>query len=157
MLILTSDHDISRLERKIDFLVKLVRLSLKLENREMGLLEDIDDAENKITAKLTDIGNFQVATKAALDAKDAKIAELTTDLLAAQNSGATPAQLQAILDKANAMLNAADNDAQTEAIFANTSAGPASTPSDTPPPPAELPPADVPPVDTTPVDTPPAT
>lgn len=151
MLIRTSDHDFARLEAKIDHLTVLTRLALKMEIKDMGILEDINDAEDKLNAKLTDIGNFQVATKAALDAKDAKIAELTTDLIAAQNSGATPAQLQAILDKANAMLNAADNDAQTEAIFANTSAGSSSASSDT------LPPPDAPPADTTPVDTQPGT
>lgn len=160
MLILTSDHDFARLERKLDILIRLTRLSLNMETHEMALIDDLNAAEDAINDKLTAITNYQVATKAALDAKDAKLAELTTDLIAAQQAGAaTPAALQAVIDKAHAILNVADNAATTEAVFAGTSAGPSGTPGDTLPPPADLPPVDVPPappVDVTPpVDTPP--
>jgi hypothetical protein len=130
MLLTTTDHDFARLEAKIDKLLNFTRLSIKLETRQMALIDDLNNAEDAINAKLTAITNAQIATKAALDAKDAKLAELATELLAAQQNatGASAAQLQALLDKVNGSLNVADNAAQTEAIFANTPAAPPATP-----------------------------
>lgn len=114
----------------------------------MTILDDILSTEEATLAKLASITNAHAAVQAALDAQTKKIAQLTSDLLAAVNAGNNAAQLQAVLDKANAILNSTDNAAVAAAALANTGAGEApaaqesadDTPvSDTTEPPSEVP------------------
>lgn len=126
-------HSIEQGFSRVEALLRLVlRRESNLINEGthiMSLLDDIEAAENATIEKLTTISNAQTAVKTALDAQTAKIAELTSDLAAA---GTDQGRLQAVLDKANAILASTDNAATAEAALAGT-------PHDAPAPPVEEP------------------
>lgn len=90
-----------------------------LETTEMSLLDDAAAAEDAALAKINANTDALSSVKAALDAQTAKIADLTAQLAAA---GTDPAAIQAVLDKANAILAATDTQATAEAALTNTPA-----------------------------------
>lgn len=121
------DRDHSRQLDRIEALLRLVLRSshtlIHMENFQMTIIEDIAAVEEQTLVRLASISNAHTAVKAALDAQTEKIAQLTSDLLGAVNSGASPGQLQAVLDKANAILAASDNAAVAAAALLNTGSG----------------------------------
>lgn len=108
-------------KRQLNRIETLLNLLVNQGNVYMTLLDDIAAAEDSVLAKINANTDALSAVKAALDAQVAKIAELTADLA---NAGVDQTKLQAVLDKANAILAATDTQAAAEAALTNTPAAP---------------------------------
>ncbi len=109
----------------------LLRLVLRREgvlinegNQIMTLLDDVQAAEDKALAAIQANTNALGAVADAIKNKDAQIADLSAQLAAAIAAGADPAALQAIVDKANAIVAASDAQATAEAALTNTTPAP---------------------------------
>lgn len=117
-------------KRQLNRIETFLNLLVNQGNVYMTLLDDIAAAEDSVLAKINANTDALSAVKGALDAQVAKIAELTADLA---NAGVDQTKLQAVLDKANAILAATDTQAAAEAALTNTPAAPvADVPVDTP-------------------------
>lgn len=120
-LVAHFDQRFDRIEQYLRLLAGGESAILHKENTIMSLLDDAAVAEDAALAKVTANTNALSAIKDALDAQTAKIVDLTAQLAAAGND---PAKIQAVLDKANAIVAAADNQALAEAALTNTPADP---------------------------------
>lgn len=120
---------------RIEALVRFnIRLSQAILNKEAEIMSDYDDiqaAEQKALDEINANTGLIPSIKAVVDAQTAKITDLTNQLTAAQSAApdqATKDAIQAILDKANAIVAATDSQALALAAVNGT---PAQQPSGT--------------------------
>lgn len=117
-------HQLDRIEAMLRLVLRREGAIIKEGQFIMTLLDDVQAAEDKALAAIQANTNALGAVADAIKNKDAQIADLSAQLAAAIANGADPVVLQAIVDKANAIVSASDAQATAEAALTNTTPAP---------------------------------